>query len=81
MAGFTKIMWVQSRTVAVMLLAGLTRADPARIEAWIAAGSARRAGTIVWGTLAGLFAASLAAGQFGLLGLCVFWLGIILLIR
>ncbi|MEL7260166.1 MAG: hypothetical protein AAGK69_02240 [Pseudomonadota bacterium] len=75
-------LWMRCRDVAAALIAGcwpgrgfadvVTRIDAARP-------SVQK--QIVFGTLAALFVISLGAAQFGILGLCVFWLIVIWLIR
>ncbi len=70
------------RTVAATLIAGVWRRHPAaEIEARIKRlGTAEQTG-VVGGVLGLMFLCSLFAAQFGILGVLLFWLGVILLVR
>ena len=75
-------LWTRCRDVAAALIAGCW---PGRafgdVQRWIEDSSPGTQNTIVFGTLAALFASSLVAAQFGLIGLCLFWLAVIWIIR
>ena len=70
------------RDVAIALIAAMWRGrDFGDVDRWLAEHSEMHQRFIVIGTMLALLGASLIAGSFGLLGLCVFWLLIIWLIR
>lgn len=70
------------RAVAAALIAGVSRRDGSTAtEAKIARQPIARQCGIVGGVLALLFGLSLAAAVFGWLGLAVFWMIIILIVR
>lgn len=70
------------RTVAVMIIAGVRRKIPFdEHEARIAALPRPSQVTLTALVLLGLFAASMIAAQFGIIGLALFWLGVVLLVR
>ena len=72
----------QARTVAAALIAPFKRGESVQdIEAWITTLPLRQRRTIVGGMLGLMLIAAIAAAQFGLIGMCVFFLGIILLVR
>lgn len=76
------ILWTRCRDVAAALIAALWPGrDLTEVLAWMDAGSPARQRAIVLGALAALFALSMIAAQFGLIGLCIFWMLIIWLIR
>ena len=69
------------RRVAATLIAGVRRrGDVAETEDRLRALSPRMQAAITGGTLAGLFAASLLAAQFGLLGMALFLLAVVLIV-
>lgn len=69
----------RSRQVAVTLIAGLWRTRTAEeIDAMLASLSEGRQTAVIAGVLGFLFLLSLFAAQFGLLGLAVFWLAVVL---
>ena len=75
-------LWTRCRDVAAALIAAFWPGrDHADVIQWIDRAQPSAQSAIVFGALAGLFAASLCAAQFGLLGLCIFWLGVIWIIR
>ena len=75
-------LWTRCRDVSAALIASLWRGrDFGQVVAWIDQNSPQMQRGIVFGTLAGLFGLSLVAAQFGLLGLCIYWLLVIWLIR
>lgn len=70
------------RTVAIALIAGVRRGlDYDEVEARICALPVREQAVVTGATLAVLFALSLVAAQFGLIGMSLFWLAVILLVR
>ena len=70
------------RTVAVAIVAGFRRKQSFEAhETRIAALPLREQVIFTALVLAGLFCCSVIAAQFGLIGLALFWLGVILLIR
>lgn len=75
-------VWTRCRDVAVALMAACW---PGRgfsdVEAWLTRAPPPMQRGVVLGVLAALFGLSVVAAQFGLIGLCVFWLIIIWLIR
>ncbi|MEL7098883.1 MAG: hypothetical protein AAGM84_08655 [Pseudomonadota bacterium] len=81
MTNVTLFLWDRCRDVAAALIAGLSRREIAEVSARIDAAPALQQRGIVFGTLGGLMGASLLAAQFGLLGLCIFWLTVIWLVR
>ncbi len=71
-----------SRTVAIALIAGVRRRlSMDDVEDRILALPLRDQALVTVATLSALFLVSLLAAQFGLIGLAVFWLGVILIIR
>ena len=76
------LLWTRCRDVAAALIAACWPGrDVPEIVHWIEKNSPTAQNAIVFGALAGLFALSLFAAQFGLIGLCLFWLGVIWIIR
>lgn len=70
------------RTVALALIGGVLRGrSQADLDAALARRSVGEQRLIVFSVLALLFALSLFAAQFGWIGMGVYWMGIILLIR
>jgi protein-S-isoprenylcysteine O-methyltransferase Ste14 len=70
-----------ARRVAAALIAGLSRRrDPATVEARLAALPPARQAAAVGAVLLGLVAASFAAAAFGVTGLLVFLLAVILIV-
>ncbi|MFN6976882.1 MAG: hypothetical protein ACK4OP_02070 [Gemmobacter sp.] len=70
------------RTVAAAVIAGFRRGhDAEAVEARLARLALRDQAAIVGATLAGLFTASLIAAQFGIAGILVFLLAVIILVR
>jgi hypothetical protein len=70
------------RTVAAALIAGFRRNEDAdTVEARLRELPPRLQAQIVGAVLAGLFVASLFAAQFGLPGILVFMLAVILIVR
>lgn len=79
---FVAVAGRMCRTVAIAIIAGFRRGDSFDThEARILALPPREQRLITALVLAGLFCCSLIAAQFGLLGLAVFWFGVIFLIR
>ncbi|RBI84950.1 hypothetical protein DRV85_09800 [Rhodosalinus halophilus] len=71
----------QCRMVAVALIASLWRTRaPEEIDAAIGGLPAARQSAVVGGVLGFLFLLSLFAAQFGLVGLALFWLAVILIV-
>ena len=72
----------QARTVSAALIAPfMRRATVEDIACWIDDMPAGQRRLVVGATLGLLFLAALAAAQFGIVGMCVFFLGVILLVR
>lgn len=69
------------RTVAAALIAGLTRRDDNDVEARLARRPRGEQALIVGLTLLGLFLTSLLFAQFGWIGMLVFFLIVVLLVR
>lgn len=75
-------LWTRCRDVAAALIAACWPGrDYDEVVAWLAVRAPSAQNAIVFGTLACLFGLSVVAAQFGLLGLCVFWLAVIWIIR
>ncbi len=75
-------VWSRCCDVSAALIAALWPGrDFPEVSAWIDRASPPTQRGIVLGTLLGLFLASLAAAQFGLIGMCLFWMLVIWLIR
>lgn len=75
-------LWTRCRDVAVALLAACWPGrDFAEVSQWLEQCSPSVRKQVVFGVLAALFCLSLLAAQFGLIGLCVFWLAVIWVIR
>ena len=75
-------LWTRCRDVAAALIAACWPGrDFAHVIALIDNSPSGTQNVIVFGTLGALFAASFGAAQFGLIGLCLFWLLVIWLIR
>ena len=82
MESFLSQMWVRCRDVAAALIASLWRGHATDdVVALIEREPLPRQRGIVFGTLTALFLLSIGAAQFGLIGMCLFWIGVILLIR
>ncbi|MEM8569449.1 MAG: hypothetical protein AAGG56_00955 [Pseudomonadota bacterium] len=70
------------RAVAATLIAGVWRKHSAReMNAWIAGRSERDQGLIIGGSLLALFVTSLAAAQFGWIGLLLFMLVLVVVVN
>lgn len=72
----------QARTVSAALIARFLRgATIEEVMVWIDRLPRGQRRVVVGAPLGLLFLAALAAAQFGLLGMCVFFLGVILIMR
>jgi hypothetical protein len=72
----------RARMVTAALIAPFRRGQTsADIEVWIEAMPAGQRRAVIGATLGLLFLAALAAAQFGVVGMCLFFLGVILLVR
>ncbi len=72
----------RARLVTVALIAPFFRGQTAEdIEAWIDGMPDRQRRAVVGATLGLLFLAAVAAAHFGIVGMCLFFLGVILLVR
>jgi hypothetical protein len=72
----------RARMVAAALIAPFRRGQSAaEIELWIEGLPAGQRRAVVGSTLALLFLAAVAAAQFGVIGLCLYFLAVILLVR
>lgn len=70
------------RTAAAVLIAGLSpRRTFGDLESMIEAAPLRDQAVIVCGTLALLLAGAVGAAQFGVVGLLVYWMAVILIAR
>lgn len=75
-------MAARSRMVTAALIAPFRRGQSAaEIELWIDGLPARQRRAVMASTLGLLFLAAMAAAQFGVVGICLFFLGVILLVR
>ncbi|MGY6411935.1 MAG: hypothetical protein ACXIUV_13045 [Alkalilacustris sp.] len=71
-----------ARTVSATLIAGVWRSRTiSQVESRIKQLSLRDQGGVVGGVLALLLLLSLFAAQFGIIGLMVFWLAVIVLVN
>lgn len=77
-----QIAGLRCRGVAALLVARLWPGmDRDRVEARLAARPVREQVALVGGVLAALFLVALLAAQFGWIGILVFWLAVILVVR
>lgn len=79
---FTQRAWFHCRLVTVGLLAGLTPGyGPAEVGAWLDSRARRVRAAVVVLTLALLLLSAFVAAQFGVIGIGVYFLAVILVIR
>lgn len=82
MTVFLTQLWTRCRDVAAALIASLWPGrSTEEVLAWLDRAPDAQQRKVVAGTLAALFLLSLGAAQFGLIGMCLFWLAVIALIR
>lgn len=82
MTGLRQLLWTQGQWVSAALIAGLWPGRSiSEVTAWIERAPTAKQRWVVFGTLAALLAASFGAAAFGLVGLCLFWLTIIVIVR
>ena len=82
MASIGVQLWARARDVSAALIAALWPGrDFADVEKAMDEAPPARQHAMVFGPLLGLAFCSFVAAQFGLLGLCVFWMAVIWLIR
>lgn len=82
MSQFRQVLWTQCLWVSAALIAGLWPGrGVSEVTAWIERAPTAQQRGIVFGTLAALLAASFGAATFGLVGLCLFWLVVIMIAR